>query len=84
MIVTLADGDTIKLVDNSKDFADVADSFWAAETIDFATSRGLFGGTSDTTFSPNLAMTRAMIVTVLARLDGADLSGGDVWYEKGP
>ena len=83
VIVTLADGDTIKLVDNSKDFADVADSFWAAETIDFATSRGLFGGTSDTTFSPNMAMTRAMIVTVLARLDGADLSGGDVWYEKG-
>lgn len=83
VIVTLADGDTIKLVDNSKDFADVADNFWAAETIDFATSRGLFGGTSDTTFSPNMAMNRAMIVTVLARLDGADTSGGDVWYEKG-
>ncbi|MEF2824507.1 MAG: S-layer homology domain-containing protein, partial [Peptococcaceae bacterium] len=83
VIVTLADGDTIKIIDNSKDFVDVADNFWAAETIDFATSRGLFGGTSDTTFSPNMAMNRAMIVTVLARLDGADTSGGDVWYEKG-
>ena len=83
VIVTLADGDTIKLVDNSKDFLDVADNFWAAETIDFATSRGLFSGTGDTTFSPNMAMNRAMIVTVLARLDGADTSGGEVWYEKG-
>lgn len=83
VIVPLADGDTIKLVDNSKDFVDVADNFWAAETIDFATSRGLFSGTGDTTFSPNMAMNRAMIVTVLARLDGADTSGGEVWYEKG-
>lgn len=83
VIVTLADGDTIKIVDNSKDFVDVPDNFWAAETIDFVTARGLFGGTGDTTFSPNMAMTRAMIVTVLARLDGADTSGGKVWYEKG-
>ena len=28
-------------------------------------------------------MTRAMLVTVLARFDGADISGGTTWYEKG-
>ena len=83
IIVALADGDTIKIVDNSKDFTDVPDSFWGAEAIDFATSRELFSGTSETTFSPNDAMTRAMIVTVLARLDGEDTTGGETWYEIG-
>ena len=28
-------------------------------------------------------MTRAMLMTVLARFDGEDTSGGSVWYEKG-
>lgn len=28
-------------------------------------------------------MTRAMVMTVLARFDGVDTSGGTVWYEKG-
>ena len=43
---------------------------WAHEGIDFVISRGLFNGTSDTTFSPNLEMTRAMMVTVLYRHAG--------------
>ncbi len=83
VIVTLSDGDTIKIVDNSKDFVDVADSAWYADEVDFVTSRELFSGTSATTFSPNAAMTRAMIVTVLARLDGVDTNGGETWYEIG-
>ena len=28
-------------------------------------------------------MNRAMLMTVLARLDGKDTSGGSIWYEKG-
>ena len=28
-------------------------------------------------------MTRAMLMTVLARFDGHDTSGGAIWYEKG-
>ncbi len=43
----------------------------------------MFSGTSETTFSPNDAMTRAMIVTVLARLDGEDTTSGATWYEIG-
>ena len=83
VIVTLSDGDTIKIVDNSRDFVDVADSSWYADEVDFVTSRELFSGTSETMFSPNDAMTRAMIVTVLARLDGEDTTGGATWYEIG-
>ena len=83
VVVTLVDGDTVKVMDNSRDFADVPDSYWGADAVDFATSRELFKGTSETTFTPDGAMNRAMIVTVLARYEGVDTSGGDTWYDAG-
>jgi hypothetical protein len=55
-------------------FTDIADH-WAKEDIEFVVSRGLFSGTSTTTFSPNTAMTRGMFVTALGRLANADVSG---------
>lgn len=81
--VTLSDGDTVKVVDNSKTFDDVADNYWGAEAVAFASSRELFAGTSATTFAPDTAMTRAMIVTVLARFEGVDTTTGSTWYEAG-
>jgi hypothetical protein len=47
---------------------------WAYEAIKFAVENGLFNGTSETAFSPNVAMNRGMFVTVLGRLAGADTS----------
>lgn len=81
--VTLNDGDTIKIIDNSKDFIDVSNNFWGVNAVGFVTSREIFNSTSKNTFSPNEPMTRAMIVTVLARLNGVDTSTGDIWYEVG-
>ena len=82
--VTLSDGDTVNLVDNTKTFVDVPASYWGSEYIDFASSRELFTGTGSATFSPDASMTRGMIVTVLASLDGADTSSaGGAWYEAG-
>lgn len=81
--VTLSDGDTVKIVDNTKTFADVPGNYWGAEAVDFAVSRELFAGTSATTFAPDTAMTRAMIVTVLARFEGVDTTTGSTWYEAG-
>lgn len=80
--VEVTDGATIKVVDNSKTFDDVADNYWGADAIDFATSRELFAGTAENTFSPEGDMTRAMIWSVLARYEGADIPGstGDTWY----
>ena len=80
--VEVTDGTTIKVVDNSKSFNDVADNYWGADAIDFATSRELFAGTAENTFSPEGDMTRAMIWSVLARYEGADIPGGtgDTWY----
>ena len=78
--VTLSDGDTVKIVDNSKTFDDVADNYWGAEAVDFAVSRELIAGTSATTFAPDTAMTRAMIVTVLARFEVGYISTGSTGY----
>ena len=82
LAVSLPDGATVKIVDNSKTFADVPASNWAADAVSFSTARELFSGTSEDSFSPDEPMTHAMMVTVLARFDGADTSGGDTWYEK--
>ncbi|MDD3349387.1 MAG: S-layer homology domain-containing protein [Eubacteriales bacterium] len=43
---------------------------WAKESIDYALSRGFFSGVSDSTFGPDIAMTRQMAWVVLARMDG--------------
>ncbi len=45
---------------------------WAKNDIDYVVRRGLLSGTSQTTFSPNAAITRAMFVTALGRLAGID------------
>lgn len=59
---------TVKLVDKSIAFTDVADNYWAAKAVDFASARELFRGTSDTTFAPAMEMSRSMMATVLYRL----------------
>jgi hypothetical protein len=73
---------TVKLVDNSQDFEDT-DDHWANEAIDFATSHELFNGMGDGYFQPDTGMSRAMLTTVLARLDGVDTSTGSSWDEVG-
>ena len=83
IVVTLEDGATVKVVDNSKDFVDVPNNYWGSTYIDFATSRGLFSGTSESTFAPETPMNRAMIVTVLAAYEGVDTTTGSTWYEAG-
>ncbi len=44
------------------------------EAVTFVTEQGLFNGTSATTFAPDTTMNRSMFVTVLGRLDKADVS----------
>lgn len=51
---------------------------WAHEGIDFAVKHDLFRGTSETTFEPETAMNRAMLVTVLWRLAGEPASAATV------
>ncbi|MGM9522968.1 MAG: S-layer homology domain-containing protein, partial [Faecousia sp.] len=51
-------------------FRDVNAKEWYHPYVDYAVAHGLFGGTGDTTFEPETAMTRAMLVTVLWRYEG--------------
>jgi len=51
-------------------FADVARDAWYFESVETIVEMGLFNGTSENEFSPDGSMTRAMLVTVLYRLDG--------------
>ncbi len=69
---------------------DVKTTDWYHVAVDFVTQRKLFFGTSDTEFSPNDSMTRAMLVTVLWRyadklIEGennfADVPNGQ-WYSE--
>jgi hypothetical protein len=57
------------------EFADTK-NHWAKDSINFVTSRQLFQGTGKDTFSPDIAMTRGMLVTVLGRFSGADAEAG--------
>ncbi len=50
-------------------FLDVFNSDWFYEQVKYVNQNGLFDGTSYNSFSPNSKMTRAMVVTVLWRLD---------------
>ena len=61
----------------SNPFTDVKLTDWFYSSVEFASVNGLFNGTSATTFSPEEPMTRAMLVTVLHRLEG-----GPVMYSK--
>ena len=72
---------TVKVYDNSRFFSDVPAANWASDAVAFVSSRELFNGTGANTFSPNAPMTRQMLMTVLARLDGTDTSGNA--YAKG-
>lgn len=80
--VTLNSGESVKVVDNSKYFSDTA-THWGSDAVDFVSARELFGGTGDNKFSPDDAMTRGMLMTVLARFENVDTTGGAAWYEKG-
>jgi uncharacterized repeat protein (TIGR02543 family) len=72
-------------------YTDVDVSAWYYEAVEYALEKGLFVGTSETTFSPNTAMSRAMLVTVLWRMESepAVISANsftdvaaDAWYAK--
>ena len=74
-------------VDVSDIFIDVAPNAWYKDAVQYAYAGGLMTGVSADAFAPEQTTTRAMIVSILARLEGvtsaqaagfADVS--DEWY----
>lgn len=57
-------------------FTDVKSGDWFAAAVSFAVERGFFGGVSTDKFAPNTDMSRAMLVTVLWRMEGQPAPAG--------
>jgi uncharacterized repeat protein (TIGR02543 family) len=83
MQITLAESARIEIIDNTKAFIDVPDSHWANASVTFIASRELMSVTDENIFAPTGDMTRAMLVTVLARLDGQDTEQAERWDSVG-
>ena len=71
-------------------FKDVKSGDWFYNSVMYVKNGGLMNGTTETTFAPNNNLTRAMLVTVLYRLEGSpeaakapfdDVKAGS-YYEK--
>ena len=65
----------------TKSYKDVPANAWFASFVNEGTMRGLINGMSQTEFSPNAQMNRAMFVTILSRIyqsmDGSAIVDGD-------
>lgn len=82
---------TVKVINNSKHFVDVAPSDWFYDAVIFVNSRELFVGVNENEFAPKLPMSRAMLAAVLYRLEDGQASvdastltdvSRDKWYAE--
>ena len=72
-------------------FADTPEGAWYYDAVSYVYANGLMGGVSATAFAPDANMTRAMLVTILWRMEGGpvvnclmpfnDVKGG-AWYAE--
>jgi hypothetical protein len=69
-----------KVEDETDKFTDII-GHWAEKDIVTVVEKGLFSGTSETTFDPEASMTRGMFVTVLGRMSGEDISGTSIFAD---
>ena len=65
-------------------FTDVGPGDWFLENVKYVYEKGLMNGTSDTTFSPKKTTNRAMIVTILHRLEGTPAPGAPAPFTDVP
>lgn len=73
----------------AEQFSDVNTAYWYHDALDFVLEQGLMNGTGHGKFEPDANLSRAMLVTMLYRLDGdtgahshpfTDVLSGS-WYE---
>ena len=62
-------------------FADVPAGSYYAKAVAWAVENGITLGTTDATFSPNAACTRAQSITFLYRVSEASASGAPSFYD---
>lgn len=80
------------VVDNKLAFDDVKEGDWFYDAVSYVVEKKLMNGTAEKTFEPNTNMSRAMVATVLYRLDGENKTDvaaafedieNDTWYTEG-
>lgn len=66
-------------------FTDVRVGSWFYNNVDYVWKHYLMSGVSDTQFAPGTTTSRAMIWTILARMNNirTDINPGSTWYERG-
>lgn len=64
-------------------YIDVTEGSWYYEGVKFVTIEGLMNGVGNSKFAPGGTVTRATVMTILARLNGVDTTTGSTWYEAG-
>lgn len=64
-------------------FDDVQHGDWYFDSVQYVYQYGLMSGTGSRTFAPDETLTRAMVWTILARMDGVNTAGGKTWYAAG-
>lgn len=63
-------------------FTDVAPGAWYYDAVAYVSENGLMNGVDTGIFDPDGSLTRAMVWTILARIEGAYTEGGETWYAK--
>ncbi|MGI6205735.1 MAG: S-layer homology domain-containing protein [Anaerovoracaceae bacterium] len=73
------DGVTVSVTFDKKGlpFTDVEEGSWYYDSVDYVYWNDMMVGTSDTLFSPDMDLTRGMLVTILWRLEGSPSAGSD-------
>ncbi|NLV86113.1 MAG: hypothetical protein GX025_02680 [Clostridiales bacterium] len=63
-------------VTSSGRYDDVSENSWYYEAVEYVSEKGLMTGTANRVFSPDSPMSRAMVVTVLHRMEGLPAAEG--------
>lgn len=69
---------------NDRIFVDVSDSSWYSSSVEYCYKHNLMNGVGGAFFAPEQATNRAMLVTVLYRIDGEPAVGAGVSFADVP
>lgn len=67
----------VNTADISKEYSDVNSTDWYYDAVQYMTDKGLMNGVSNDSFSPQSNTSRAMIVTILWRMEGSPAPNTD-------
>ncbi len=74
---------SFKVKSVSLPFTDVTSSQWFYSAVNYVYGSNLFKGVSDTSFAPNISMSRGMFITALGRMAGEEEFSGNIGIVTG-